>query len=71
MLKFFERWFPSSIERTLQEIERRLEYVPYVKCSGGDHDEGIEGTLYYVTKVDRKEGRINYFLPHNHANMAT
>lgn len=69
--KFFERWFPSDIERTLQEIERRLEYVPYVKVSAADHDEGVEGTLYYVTKIDRKGGYLHYFNPYNHANMAT
>lgn len=68
-LNWFMRRIPSTVEHTLREIERRLEFVPYVKAAAAHHGDGLEGMLFYITGVDRKENRIAYFNPYNHANM--
>lgn len=66
---WFDRAFPSVGERALREIERRLQYVPWVRITAAAEGEPLEGTFYLVTAVNRKENRIAYFNPYSHANM--
>lgn len=67
--EFFDRLCPLSGVRVLPEIEKQLTYRPWVKVNAAVENEPFEGTFYLVTAVNRKDHRISYFNPYNHANM--
>lgn len=69
--KSFHRVFLDPTQKTLREVQRRLDTMPFVKIHVAARGEPFEGTFYLVTEIDWAKGRIAWFNPYNHSNMST